>query len=209
VRLGLVGFAADDAGGALGSAGDVEVAQRGVAQTVDAVEPGEHLLDNQLGFAVDVGGVEARGLLNGDRLRLAVYSSRGRKDQAFGSLGQDGFQKRKRGGGVVAEIDFRGPHRFAGFDESGEMKDCVKRGAGIGGRNEQIFDQRPVGQITLDEFDSLGHLLAPAVAQIIEYNGIVAFGGQQRGDGATDVSGTTGNQNLHKILSFHEHFGLG
>jgi len=64
--------------------GDVEVAQGRVAQTVDLVEPGEHLLDHQLGLAVDVGGAEARGLLNRDRLRLTVDGGGGRKDQAPG-----------------------------------------------------------------------------------------------------------------------------
>ena len=57
------------------------------------------------------------------------------------------------------------------------MKDSVERGAGIGGGNEEIFKLGPVGQISLNEFNTGGNLLAAAVAQIIEYNGIVAFGG--------------------------------
>ena len=56
VGFGLVGFAA------VGErAGDVEVAQGGVAEAVDLVEPAEHVLDEELGLAVGVGGVEFGG----------------------------------------------------------------------------------------------------------------------------------------------------
>jgi hypothetical protein len=53
---------------ALGRAGHVEVAQRGGAQAVNPVEPAEHVLHQQLGFAVGIGGLEARIFLNRHRL---------------------------------------------------------------------------------------------------------------------------------------------
>ena len=70
VRLGLVGLAAGDALGTLGRSGHIEVAQRGVAQAVNPVEPAQHVLDQQFGLAIGVGGQEARIFLDGNRLGL-------------------------------------------------------------------------------------------------------------------------------------------
>ena len=57
VRFGVVGLAAGDAVGALGGASDVEIAQRGIAEAVNSVEPGEHVFNEKFGFAVDIGGL--------------------------------------------------------------------------------------------------------------------------------------------------------
>src|SRR5208337_880072 len=54
--LGRMGLAASNAVGAFGSSSHVEVAQRSVTEAVNAVEPGEHVLDEELGLAVGVGG---------------------------------------------------------------------------------------------------------------------------------------------------------
>ncbi len=51
VGLGLVSFAAVGEG-----SGYVEVAERGVAEAVNLIEPAEHVLDEELGFAIGVGG---------------------------------------------------------------------------------------------------------------------------------------------------------
>ena len=55
VGFRVVGFAAGDALGTFRRAGYVEVAQRGIAQAVNAIEPAEHVLDKQLGLAIGIG----------------------------------------------------------------------------------------------------------------------------------------------------------
>src|SRR5437764_9575426 len=47
-----------------GRTGGVEVAQAGVAQSMNACEPREHALDEQLRFAINVGGPQRVGLAN-------------------------------------------------------------------------------------------------------------------------------------------------
>jgi hypothetical protein len=58
--------------------------------------------------------------------------------------------------------------------------------------------RRTVGKIGFDELDAGRNKLAPAVTQVIEYNGIMPFGGEQHGHCPADVSGTAGNQDFHK-----------
>ena len=164
--------------GALGSAGHIEVAQGGVAQAVDAVEPGEHVLDHQLGLAIDIGGIEARVFLDGNRLGLAVDRSRGRKDQASWAAWPERLQ---------AERAWRRcccGNRGSGcrMDSPASMRAAKWRTASKGvpesvAETKRFSSLDRSAKISLDEFDTRGDLLAAAMAQIIEYNGIVAFGG--------------------------------
>jgi hypothetical protein len=88
---------------------------------VNLVEPVEHVFDQELGFAVGVGRLEFGRFRNWDNFGFAVDGGRGTEDEALGSAGQDAFEEGERGCCVVPEIDFRIFHRFAGFDERGEM----------------------------------------------------------------------------------------
>jgi len=90
VGLGLVGFAA------VGErAGYVEVAEGGVAEAVDAVEPAEHVLDEELGFAVGVGGGEVGGLFDGRGFGFAVDGGGGGEDELAGAGGEHGLEERE------------------------------------------------------------------------------------------------------------------
>src|SRR4051812_38768553 len=60
-----------------GSAGSVEVAQAGVAEPVDLMEPGEHPLNEQFGFAVGIRGMKRIAFFNGGALGRPVKRSRG------------------------------------------------------------------------------------------------------------------------------------
>ena len=170
-------FAADDPVGSLGCAGHVEVAQGSIAKAMNPVEPGQHGLDQQFGLAVDVGRLEASGFGDRDGFGLAVDGCRRRKDDPAGAVGQNRLEEGQGGGGVVAKVDLRRFHGLAGFNEGGEVQDSVERGPGIGGGYEKILEGLPVGQVSLDKLHARGEELAAAMAQIIEYNRIVALRG--------------------------------
>ena len=53
-------------------ASDIEVTQAGVAEAVDAMQPGQHLLHQQLRFAVRIGGVQRCIFLDWRPFGLAV-----------------------------------------------------------------------------------------------------------------------------------------
>ena len=144
VGFRLVGFTAGDAVWPLGRPSHVEIAQRGVVQAVNAVEPGEHMFNQQLGFAVSVGGLKARIFLNRHALRFTINRSGGGKDEPARSVGKHSFKEGEGGGGVIAEVDFGLDHGFAGFDESGEVEHPVEGTALILSGNKKIFNRRPV-----------------------------------------------------------------
>ena len=96
---------------------------------MNAVEPAEHLLDQQFGLAVGVGGQQAGGFVDGDGFRLAVDGGGGGKDQLSGPWASMASKRREGGGGVVPEESFGGYHGFAGFDEGRKMEYAVERGA--------------------------------------------------------------------------------
>ena len=60
---------------------NIEIAQTGIAQAMDAVNPGQHLLHQQLALAVGIRGGKDSVLLDRRVLRLAIDGSRRRKDQ--------------------------------------------------------------------------------------------------------------------------------
>src|SRR5277367_6018101 len=67
MRLRLMGFSA-----AWNRSRDVEIAQTGIAQSVNAVDPGKHLLHQKLRFSVGVGGSERGVLCDGGFYRLSI-----------------------------------------------------------------------------------------------------------------------------------------
>ena len=152
-QAGIPVPAARASGRAFVRAGHIEVAQRGVTQAVDAIEPGQHLLHQELGLAVGIGRREARIFLNRNGFRLAVDGSGGGKDQPFWPCSQHGLEQRERGSGVVAEENLRPHHRLASLNERGKVEDGVERLALFAGVFKDGFKSRPVGQLTLDEFD--------------------------------------------------------
>ncbi len=171
--LGLVGFAAGDAVGAFGGAGDVEVAQRGVAEAVDLVHPAEHVLDQELGFAVGVGGLEARVFGDGDGFRLAVDGRGGGEDQLAGAAGEHGLEQAEGGSGVVAEVKFRLDHGLAGFNESGEMEHAVEGTSLLFCAGEDALEEGPVGQVAFNKLNALRKKIAAAMAEAVKNDSLV------------------------------------
>ena len=198
VRLGFMGFSADDSTWALCRTGHIEVAKGRVAKAVDAMKPRQHVLHEQLGLAVSVGGLESRILLDGDGFRLSVYGCGGREDQLAGTRGEHGFKQTEGGGGVIAKVNFRLHHRLAGFNEGGEVHDAVEGRAFGGGRAEEIFKQGAVGNIAFDEAGACGKQIAPAMAEVVDDDSLVALLNQERRYVTSDIPRTAGDQDLHK-----------
>ncbi len=181
------------AGGAFRCSGHVEVAQRGIAQAVNAVEPGEHLLDEELGFAIGVGGEKTRILMNRNGFRLSIDGGGGGKDQPPGTMGQHSFKQGQGCGGVVAEEDFGADHGLAGFNERGEVENAVERVSQVAGLDEKVFKSEPVRHFTLDKVDAGWKQVTPAVAKVVKNQGLMSFFGKQASDGTADVSRASGD----------------
>ena len=65
----------------------VKIAQARIAQTVDALQPIQHLLDQQFRFAVSIGGLQQRGLFDRRFFRRAIKSRRRGKDKSHYVVG--------------------------------------------------------------------------------------------------------------------------
>ena len=79
---------------ALDRAGHIEVAQAGVFEPMAEVHPAEHLFDQQLAFAVRIGGLELRVFKDRGGLRLAVAGGGRTEDQPVVPGRQHCFQQR-------------------------------------------------------------------------------------------------------------------
>ena len=165
---------------------------------MNAIQPGEHLLDQELGLAVGVGGEQARIFLNRNGFRLAVDGGGGGEDQAAGTVGEHGLKQGKRRGGVVAEEDLGAHHRLAGFNEGGKVEDAVERSSHIVGCDKEVFKREPVSDFALHKLDTWGEQVAPAMAQIVKNHRLVSLFGKQSRNCPANVSGAAGNQYLHK-----------
>jgi hypothetical protein len=89
-------------------------------------------------------------------------------------------------------------HGFAGFNEGGEVKHGVKGVVTLVCRGKDCFDGLAVGQFALNELNAGGQQLAPAMAQIVENDGVMAIPGKQGCDSTTYVPGAAGYKNFHK-----------
>jgi len=175
---------------------------------MDSVKPSEHVFNEELGFAINVGRLEARIFFDWHGFRFTVHCRSRGKDKAAGSVGNDGLEKGEGRGGVIAEIDLRLDHGFAGFDQGCKVQNSIKRGALLFRCDEKFLDRGTIGQIALDENYPLGNHFKARMAQIVEYNRLVTLSGKQSRHSATDISRTAGNQYPHKNTVLPEHFGL-
>ena len=165
---------------------------------MDAVEPAQHLLNQQLGLAIGIGRKQARIFFDWNHFRLAVDGGGGGEDQPAGAVGEHGFEQGERGGGVVAEELLGMEHGLAGLDERGKVKDAVEGSSLRFGGEENLLKSGPVCQFSLDEFHAGGQKIAPSMAQIVEDDGLMSIFGQQSGDCTTNIPRTAGHQYLHK-----------
>jgi hypothetical protein len=85
---------------------------------------------------------------------------------------------------------------------------AVEGAAGVASENEKVFKCFPVREFPLDELHSCRKEVAAAVAEIVKCNCLVSSFDKEACNGSTDVSGTAGNQDLHKTLSFPKQFWL-
>ena len=179
-----------------GGPGGIEIAQAGVTETVDAMKPVEHALDEQLRFAVSVGGLERIALLDGDVLRVAIQRRGGGKNEARNAEFENGFEQGESVAGIVAEIFFGGGHGFAGFDGSSQMHDAVERVLA-----HQIAEEGTVAEIAGDRACAAGQRVAIAFAEIVENGDVMAGVDKSCCDNAADVTGATGDQDLQFAAS--------
>src|SRR5215467_6147805 len=183
----------------VGRASHVEIAQRGVAQTVNAMEPFQHLLYQQFGFAVGVGRLERSRFLNGRFFRGAVKRGRRGKDKAGNFVGEHCLQQSQRVGGVVAEVFLRQPHGLAGFDEGREVHHRQRVHSG-----KRAVERGAVADITNDQLDARRQSGAMPVRKIVVNHRLIAVCQQLSDDHASDITRTTRNQDALP----HEFAGL-
>lgn len=165
---------------------------------MDAIHPGEHVLDEELGFAIGVGWEQASIFLNRDNFWLSIDGCRGGKYETAGSVSEHGFKQGKGGGCVVSKKYFGVEHGLASFNEGGKMEDSVEGLACVARQNEKVFKGGPVSEFSLDEIDAWREQVAPAVAKIVKNESLMSFFYKQTRYGTTDVPCATSNQYLHK-----------
>src|SRR5437763_7511975 len=86
--------------------GGIEISQTGITQAMNAMKPGQHLLDQQLRFSIDVGRLEFIIFLNRNSLWITIQRRGGREDELSDTVGQHRFEERKSGSGVIAKVPF-------------------------------------------------------------------------------------------------------
>ena len=141
-----VGVLADEAAGV--GADGVEVAEEddgGVA--VGDADVAEDLLDEELGLAVGVGGVERRVLGDGDVLGGAVDARRRREDEAAHAVRAHRGEEHERAGDVVRVVLERLRDALADGLEARKVDDGVDRGLEV----EHAAQARGVAQVHLVE----------------------------------------------------------
>src|SRR5271155_390135 len=165
------------------------------------MEPAEHVFDQQFGLAIGVGGAQFGGFGDGDGFGFAVNGGGGAENKALGSGGEDGFEQGQGGGGVIAEVDFRLLHGFAGFDKGSEVENAVKGNLFIGCPTKETFDLGTICNIGFNEFNALRDEVAAGVAEIVDYRDLMPLLHQQFRNGTTDITGTARDHNLHKKIT--------
>jgi hypothetical protein len=99
-------------------------------------------------------------------------------------------------------------HGFAGFNQRGEVENSIEGLTLFLCRDEKVFNRGPVGELSLNKFQSGGQKIEPPMAQIVEDYRLISRFGKQLRNCTTYVPGTTSNQYLHEFTAFPERFGL-
>ena len=92
-------------------------------------------------------------------------------------MGEDRLQQGQGRGAIVAEEPLGMEHRLACLDQGSEVKNAVERTSVALSRNKDILQSGPVCQFSLDELNAGGQKVAPAVAEIVEYYGLMSVFG--------------------------------
>ena len=91
---------------------------------------------------------------------------------------QDRLQQGERRGSVIPEEGLRMNHRLARLDQGGKVEYAIKWTTLLFRRDKKTFNPCPVGQFPFHKLDPLRQQVAPAVAQIVKRNGLMALAGQ-------------------------------
>src|SRR5271167_3943855 len=83
--------------------GGVEVAQAGVSQSMKAMKPGQHALDDELRLAISIGRLQRIVFHDGNATRLSVHSRSGRQHKTRNAVLQNSLQQVEAARGVVVE----------------------------------------------------------------------------------------------------------
>jgi hypothetical protein len=89
-------------------------------------------------------------------------------------------------------------HGLAGLNEGGKVENAVE-GFSLGfGCGEYQFQSWTVCQFSLDKFNARGQQVAPAMAQVVINNGLMAILSQKPGNSTTYIPRTASNQDFHE-----------
>ena len=194
----------DEMGGALGrlaraalriGAGDVEIAQRHIAEIVGARRVVEHPLRHQLGAAIGRERRRRRGL--DDRLGSCIAidgSGRGEDEMANAAFDRCGDQA-ARFDGVVLIIAERIGHGFGNDDRACEVDDGIHVVV-----EDQLLDETLVADVSDDELRLRSHRPGEAGGQAIEHDHAFAGVDQPPDHVAADIASAARHKYRHMIL---------
>ena len=173
-------------------AGDVEVAQRHVAEIMRRRRVGEHHFAHQLGAPVGRLGRKRR-ILADRRHRRRAIDRRGRgEDEAADTAGDGGRDQRPRLDRVVEVVAERIGNRFRHDDRPGEMNDRLDAVL-----LDQMGDQGLVAAIAVDQLRLRRDRPAEAGRQVVEDDHVLAGIDQMPDHVAADIAGAAGDQDAH------------
>src|SRR5579872_5329608 len=167
----------------------VEIAQACITQSVNLVEPREHLLDEEFRFAVGICRVNGIVFFDGSAIGRSEERGGGTENETRNFVGENGFEQRESVRGVVAKVRFWKFHRFAGFDGSSHVDDAV----------EFIFLEKAIeccaiAGVAFDESCAIGNGGFVTIVEIVVDDDVVAAREKLGGDDATDVAGASGDE---------------
>ena len=160
---------------------------------MDLVHPAHHVLGEEFGLTVGVGGGEFCVFEDGGGFRLAVTGGGGAEDEAIVAGGLHGFEQGEGADGVVAEVNLWVFHALAGLDKCGEVEDAVEAAFRQG-----FFKERAVAEIAFNEGGAGGNGGGATMTEAVEDGDGMTFFKEGAAHGASDVARSSGDQNFHQ-----------
>src|SRR5882672_8584599 len=168
----------------------IEVTQSNPVQAVSPAKPRQHFFRLKLGFTIRIDRFRGSGFRDWNMIRNPVDRTGRRKDQICDAHLRHRFQEIERSHHIVAKIPTGNPDRFPDIGQSSEMNDrfdfesvyCLSNFVLV----EKVSDnQRP-------PFDRR----TESASQIVECDRVVAPTRQFLASMASNIAGTTRNQNV-------------
>jgi len=187
-----VGFDAVMFAEALGGTGGIEVTEGDKLESVDGLEPGEHSLEEEFGFAVRIDGILRQRFVDGNPFGGAIGGAGGAEHHLSDTGRHAGIEQVDSGGDVVAEVLGRVLHGFANQRVSGEVEDGF---SAAGFQGEGNFGG--VGETALDEARAGIDGGTVSFAEIVEDGDVVPCVEQFLHANRADIARTAGDECLH------------